>query len=349
VSTSIPEQMKAAALDRFGGPDVLRIRTLPVPAPGPDEVLLEVLAVGVNHLDADIRSGVSRMPLRLPHVLGREIVGVVSEVGARVGDRGPGDRVIVLPNAPCGVCARCLSGHANLCRYADMPGVTRWGGYARHVVVPARALVSLGEIDPVLAAATPISFGTAWRALYTVGRLTPGEWVLVPGAAGGLGHAVVQLAKLGGAKVVGLVGDPAKAGFVTSLGADAVLSIRDDDWPQEARKLTGGAGFDVVVEHVGGEMFERVLGTLTPTGRLIVGGGHGGEHPRLDVIETFRNEYQLLGSRSQRPDEISRVLELVAGGLVTPRVDVVLSLADAARAHTALADRQVRGKQVITP
>lgn len=344
---------EAVLLDRYGDPDVLTPREVDLPEPGPDEVLIEVLAVGVNHLDADIRSGVSRMPLRLPHVLGREIVGTIRAVGSEAGSRGAGhaigDRVVVLPNTPCGACDRCLSGHANLCRNADMPGITRWGGYARHVIAPARGLVGLGTIDPVLAAATPISFGTAWRALYTIGRLAPGEWVLVPGAAGGLGHAVVQLAKLGGARVVGLVGDPAKAGFVTSLGADAVLSTRDDDWPREARDLTGGAGFDVVVEHVGGESFERTLGVLAPTGRLIVGGGHGGEHPRLDVIETFRNEHQLLGARSQRPDEISRVLRLVADGLVAPRVEVVPSLTEAAGAHVAFARRRVRGKQVITP
>ena len=238
-----------------------------------------MLAVAVNHLDADLRSGVSRMPLRLPHVLGREVVGVVSEVGARVVDRSPGDRVVVLPNTPCGACPRCLGGRANLCPKADMPGITRWGGYARHTIAPARGLLDLGDLDPVVAAATPISFGTAWRTLYSIGRLAPGEWVLAPGAAGGLGHAVVQLAKLGGARVVGLIGDPAKADFVTSLGADAVLSTRDADWPARAREITGGAGFDVIVEHIGGEVFEAALGTLSPTGRLIVGGGHAGEHP----------------------------------------------------------------------
>lgn len=340
---------QAVLIDRYGGPEVLSPRDVELPAPRPGEVLLEVLAVAVNHLDADIRSGVSRMPLALPHVLGREVVGVVTQTGAEVTGHAPGDRVVVLPNAPCGRCGRCLSGRANLCPRADMPGITRWGGYAKHIVVPDRALVPLGGLDPVLAAATPISFGTAWRTLYTVGRLMPGEWVLVPGAAGGLGHAVVQLAKHGGAQVVGLVGDPAKAGFVGSLGADAVVSLRDADWVEQACEATGGDGFDLVVEHVGGDVFERALGALAPTGRLIVAGGHGGEHPRLDVIETFRNEFQLLGSRSQRPDEIAQVLRLVAAGQVTPQVEVLPSLAEAPRAHEALADRQVRGKLVMTP
>ncbi|MEV5822563.1 zinc-binding dehydrogenase [Micromonospora haikouensis] len=340
---------EAVMMNEYGGPDVLALAEPELAEPRPDEVRLRVLAVAVNHLDADLRSGVSRMDLRLPHVLGREIVGVVEAVGDAVGDRRPGDRVLALPNTPCGRCERCLAGRANLCPRADMPGITRWGGYARHAVVAGRGLLDIGDLDPVLAASTPISFGTAWRTLYSIGRLAPGEWVLAPGAAGGLGHAVVQLAKLGGAHVVGLVGDPAKADFVSALGADAVLSTRDDDWPQRARAATGGAGFDVIVEHIGGDVFEAALGTLAPTGRMVVAGGHAGEHPRLDVIETFRNEYELRGSRSQRPDEIARVLALVAAGRLSPRVDAVLPLADAAHAHRALAQRRVLGKQVITP
>ncbi|SCE78399.1 D-arabinose 1-dehydrogenase, Zn-dependent alcohol dehydrogenase family [Micromonospora matsumotoense] len=340
---------EAVTMNGYGGPETLTLTEVDLPEPGPDEVVLRVLAVAVNHLDADLRSGVSRMPLRLPHVLGREVVGVVERLGSRVTDRAAGDRVLVLPNTPCGACPRCLGGRANLCPNADMPGITRWGGYARHAVAPARGLLDIGDLDPVVAASTPISFGTAWRTLYSIGRLAPGEWVLAPGAAGGLGHAVVQLAKLGGARVVGLIGDPTKADFVASLGADAVLSTRDPDWAAEAREITGGAGFDVIVEHVGGDVFEAALGTLAPTGRLIVGGGHAGEHPHLDLIETFRNEYELRGSRSQRPDEIARVLGLVAAGQLTPRVDAVLALADAGRAHQALADRRVLGKQVITP
>ncbi|MDG4819850.1 MULTISPECIES: zinc-binding dehydrogenase [unclassified Micromonospora] len=340
---------EAVMMNEYGGPDVLTLAEPELAEPRPDEVRLRVLAVAVNHLDADLRSGVSRMDLRLPHVLGREIVGVVEAVGDAVAGRRPGDRVLALPNTPCGGCERCLTGRANLCPRADMPGITRWGGYARHAVVSGRGLLDIGDLDPVLAASTPISFGTAWRTLYSIGRLAPGEWVLAPGAAGGLGHAVVQLAKLGGARVVGLIGDPAKADFVSALGADAVLSTRDDDWPQRARAATGGAGFDVIVEHIGGDVFEAALGTLAPTGRMVVAGGHAGEHPRLDVIETFRNEYELRGSRSQRPDEIARVLALVAAGRLSPRVDAVLPLADAAHAHRALAQRRVLGKQVIAP
>jgi len=194
--------MKTAAvvMQRFGGPEVLHLDQVVLQRQSADDVLLRVLAVSVNHLDVDIREGTSRMPFTFPHVLGREIVGEIVDLGEASQATAvfkPGDRVLVLPNAPCGHCSLCVRGRANLCRSAYLPGITNWGGYAEHVAAPPRALIPIGGLDAVTAAATPISFGTAWRMLYSLGKLQPGEKVLVAGAAGGLGHAAVQLARLG--------------------------------------------------------------------------------------------------------------------------------------------------------
>jgi NADPH:quinone reductase-like Zn-dependent oxidoreductase len=335
----------------FGGPEVLQLREVEVARGSGDDVLLRVLAVSVNHLDVDLREGTSRMAFPIPHVLGREVVGEVLE-----GSDSPqttavqaGEKVLVLPNAPCGRCALCLRGRSNLCVHAYMPGITGWGGYAHHIVVPARSLVPIGNLDPAVAAATPISFGTAWRMLYSLGQLTPGDQVLVSGAAGGLGHAAVQLAALGGARVTGLVGDRAKADFVADCGATTVISTRDQDWPSRALEASGGSGFDLIVEHVGGEVFERCVSLLAVTGRLMVAGGHAGETPRLDVVETFRGELQIVGTRSQRPDEILQVLELAAQGRIRPHIDHVLPIVEVADAHRAITARTVRGKQVLVP
>jgi NADPH:quinone reductase-like Zn-dependent oxidoreductase len=343
---------RAVLMAGYGGPEVLQIGEVEICRQSPDDVLIRVLAVSVNHLDIEIRAGTSRMLLPLPHVLGREIVGEVletAEIEQTTDTVRVGDRVLVLPNTPCGSCPLCLRGRSNLCRNAYMPGITRWGGYAEHVAVPSRALIPIGDLDPTTAAATPISFGTAWRMLYSLGHLKPGEKVLVSGAAGGLGHAAVQLARLGGAHVVGLVGDSSKADFVTGCGASSVISTRTNGWSEEAMEASGGDGFDLIVEHVGGEVFERCLGLLAPTGRMMIGGGHAGEHPQLDVIETFRNEFQLLGVRSQRPDEIAHVLRLASEGQIRPHVDRVLPLEQASSAHEAIASRTVRGKQVLVP
>ncbi|HEX2902465.1 MAG TPA: alcohol dehydrogenase catalytic domain-containing protein [Jatrophihabitans sp.] len=338
----------AVVMDAFGGADVLTLRRVEVAEPAPDQVLLRVLATTVNHLDVDVRDGTSRMPIPLPHVLGREIVGEVVRAGDGSSAR-LGQRYLVLPNVPCGRCARCLGGHANLCREGYLPGISGWGGYAEHVLVPARGLVPIGDLTPEVAAATPISFGTAWRMLYVAGRTLPGETVLVVGAAGGLGHASVQLAKLGGARVIALISDPAKEQLVRDCGADEVVSTRAEDWPHRAVEAAGAAGIDVVIEHVGGTVFENIVPLVNETGRILVGGGHGGEHPRLDVIETFRKELQLIGVRSQTPADIERVLDLAASGLIRPHIDSIRPLAQVRAAHEALTARSVLGKQVIVP
>ncbi len=340
---------EAVVMDGLGGVDVLQPRSVTVREPAAGEVVIEVRATAVNHLDLELRSGASRMPLAFPHVLGREVVGDILTIGPSVSGWTVGDRVVVLPNAPCGECEECTTGRANLCRCGFMPGITGWGGYAAHMTVAARGLLPAPGVDPVLVAATPIAFGTAWRMLYSIAQLQPGETVVVAGAAGGLGHAVVQVARFGGARVIGLVSSPAKADFVLSCGAAAILDTTDPAWPNEVRRLTGGRGADVIVEHIGGDVFEQALTALAPSGRMVIGGGHGGEHPRLDVVEAFRNEFRLLGSRSQQPHEVARVLQLLADGHIRPAVDEVLPMADAARAHALIAARGVRGKLVLTP
>src|SRR4051794_10318241 len=156
----------AVVMNTFGGPEVLHLDQVEVQRESTDEVLLRVLAVSVNHLDVDIREGTSRMPFTFPHVLGREVVGEIVELAEgspATAVLKPGDRVLVLPNAPCGHCSLCLRGRANLCTRAYLPGITNWGGYAEHIAVPSRALIPIGGLDPATAAATPISFGTAWR------------------------------------------------------------------------------------------------------------------------------------------------------------------------------------------
>nr|WP_240188418.1 zinc-binding dehydrogenase [Nakamurella flavida] len=339
----------AVVMDGLGDVDVLRYRRTEIREPASGEVVLRVLATAVNHLDLELRSGASRMPLTFPHVLGREVVGEIIELGQDVTGWAVGDRVVVLPNTPCGTCLECTTGRSNLCLRGFMPGITGWGGYAAHMTVSARGLLRAPDVDPVLAAATPISFGTAWRMLYSIANLVPGETVVVAGAAGGLGHAVVQVARFGGARVIGLVSSPAKTDFVLACGASAVLDTTDEHWPDQVRELTDGCGADVVVEHIGGTVFEQALTSLARSGRMVVGGGHGGEHPRFDVIEAFRNEYRVFGSRSQQPHEVARVLQLLADGHIRPAVDDVLPVAEAARAHELIAARGVRGKLVLTP
>jgi NADPH:quinone reductase-like Zn-dependent oxidoreductase len=156
--------MKAVVFDRHGGPEVLELREVPDPVPRADEVLLDVKACGMNHLDLWVRGGSLGLEIEMPHVLGCDVVGVAREVGAGVRHVKPGDKVLVLPTLSCGHCQACLAGDDNLCRFYDLVGRRRNGGYAERVAVPgANCLRYPGDLPWEQAAAIPVVFLTAWQ------------------------------------------------------------------------------------------------------------------------------------------------------------------------------------------
>ncbi|TQJ30735.1 zinc-binding dehydrogenase [Microbacterium sp. SLBN-146] len=336
-------------LTRFGGPEVLDVTSIDIPEPGPGEVLVRVTAVSLNHLDLEIRAGVSRLPIDLPHVLGREVVGEVVAAADADSPWSAGDRVLVLPHVVCGRCRNCLTGAANICLRGWMPGIHGWGGNAELMIAPSRGIVAAPDLDPVITAALPISFGTAWRALHGTAHVSTGEWVVVAGAGGALGHACLQVAALAGARPIALVRDPARADFVRRCGAEEVVVTSEADWPERVRTITGSRGADVIVDHVGGANFEGSIRALADRGRLVVAGGHGGEFPQLDVVDVFRRELRILGVRSQRPDDIEAVLGLAVEGRLTPHIAETMALKDVRAAHDLVASRSTTGKVVLQP
>ncbi|MBI4013448.1 MAG: zinc-binding dehydrogenase [Candidatus Rokubacteria bacterium] len=342
--------MKAVAFARFGGPDVLEPHDLPDPVPGPGEAVVRVRACGVNHLDLDLRAGVSGFPVRFPHVLGIETAGEVAAVGAGVQGVGPGARVLVIRAVTCGQCAACLAGEDNLCRRRETFGLDRPGGYAECVVAPARNLLPL---PPALgfeaAAATQVAFSTAWFMLIERARLQPGETVLVTAAGSGVGSAAVQIARYGGARVVATAGSPAKRERLRALGVEAVVDHGRPDWAEEVRRLTGGAGVDCVFEHVGGAVWSAALSLCRRGGRVVTCGAHGGERVALDLIDLFRRQAALLGSYSAPTRAVLEVVRLVAEGAFRPVIHATLPVVEASRAHAMLAGREAFGKLVLVP
>ena len=342
--------MRAVVFESYGDPDVLQPVYLPDPTPQVGEVRIRVMACAVNHLDLDIRSGTSRFHHPPQHILGREVAGFIDKVGPAVQDYRPGDRVLVSPIIPCGECAACLSESDNLCSRAIMPGINLRGGYAEYMVAPARGLFRISpEVSFETAAATLISFGTAWRMLVTLAKLQFGERVLINAAAGGLGTALVQVAILQGAHVIGSVGSLSKAAHVLAQGAATVVDYGTNDLASEVLRLTDGNGVDVAVDHIGGALLEQSLACAGLRARIITGGGHGGETVPVDIISFFRREIQLMGSRSQRQVELRTVLELVAQTKLQPVVSRVLPLAQAAEAHRLFESRSIVGKVILEP
>ena len=340
--------MFAATFREYGGPDMMRWEELDDPSPAPGEVLVRVLACGLNHSDLDSRAGTSRWPFTLPWVLGAEFAGTVAEVGCGADGVAVGDPVTAYQQYACGACPACERGRSDLCEGFVVFGTDRWGGYAELVAVPARALIPLRSTgEAVTAAAAQCVVSTAWSMVASVARICPGETVLVPSASGGVAGAAVQAARIAGARVIASVGAPEKADAVRALGADHVFCYRDTPVAEAVRDATEGRGVDAVVDTTGGPLFGEHLAAMAPDGRLVTCGAHAGEVVQLDIIELFRNGHRILGFRVASPDEIQTALRMTLDGRIRVPVDRTFPLSEAGAAHAYMDERRHVGKIVL--
>lgn len=342
--------MRAVRFHEFGGPEVLLHEEAPDPEPGPEDVVVRVRAVGLNHVDLDMRNGTSRLPLSMPHTLGFEIGGEIEAVGAAVEEFAVGDRVTPLYQIACRRCEPCLAGRQQFCVSLQMLGVTRAGGYAERVLAPAHAVVRMpGAMTYEQAASTQTTFATAWHCLISRANLRAGETVLISAAGSGVGSSGIQVAKRAGARVITSAGSDEKLAMATELGADVCVNYLREDLTARVLGATEGRGVDVVLEHVGGDVFTRSLEAVADGGRVVVCGGHAGEVVALDLIDLFRREWSVIGCARASETELRHVIELVGKGDLDPVVSHGLPLEEAAEGHRLMQDRRQFGKNVLVP
>jgi NADPH:quinone reductase-like Zn-dependent oxidoreductase len=342
--------VKAVTFDRFGGPDVLSYGERPDPVAGPGEVLVRVRACGVNHLDLWVRGGLPGLEPEMPHILGNDVAGEIVTVGAGVTNVVAAQKTLVNPTLSCGTCTACANGDDHLCRSYDVLGRKRNGGYAEFVTVPAANCLPYPEnLSWEQAAAVPLVFLTAWHMLVTRARVRAGEDVLVIGAGSGVGSAAVQIARLHGARVIATAGSATKLAKARELGAHEIIDHSSEDIAARARALTAKKGVEVVVEHVGGRVFEAGVAALARDGRLVTCGATTGGEVGLDVNLLFGRHLTLLGSWMGRRSDLNDALRHVASGALRPVVDSVLPLEDARRAHERIEAREHFGKVVLVP
>ncbi len=342
--------MKAVRFHEFGHSGVLRLEEVDDPRPGPGEVTVRIRASALNHLDVDVREGISRFPVSLPHTLGVELAGDVEEVGEGVEAWQPGDRVNPYIMATCGECRYCTTGRESLCLAAGFISFTTGGGYAEKVAVKARQLVRIPDnVSYEDAAALQVAFATSWHMLFTRGNLRAGETVMVNSVGSGIGSAAVQLAKLAGAFVIGNASSEEKLARARELGMDVGINHRTEDVAERVMELTDGRGVDLVYEHVGGELFQHGLDSLTKDGRLVICGGHSGEVVPFDIIPFFRTQKSVIGSFVYTKHEVERCFELAAHGKLKPLVHKTFPLEQAREAMELMERREHFGKILLTP
>jgi NADPH:quinone reductase-like Zn-dependent oxidoreductase len=342
--------MRAIVFHEFGSCDVLCLEELPDPEPGVNEVVIDVTASALNHLDVDVREGVSRFPIAFPHTLGVEPVGRIAAIGDGVEGWEVGDRVAAYLIATCGNCIYCRTGRESLCTAPDwFISMGTGGGYAEKVKCKASQLIRIPDgVTDVEAAAGNIAFGTAWHMLVTRAQLRPGETLLVNSVGSGIGSAAVQVAKLTGAFVIGTSSRDDKLAKAAELGLDVGINYTTQNVVEEVLRVTDGHGVDVVYEHVGGEHFQYGLDSLAKDGRLVVCGAHAGEVVPFDVIPFFRRQLSVIGSFVFNRDEVQTCFDLIARGALKPQVAATFPLEQAADAMTLMESREFFGKIVLT-
>jgi len=315
--------VKAIRIHEDGGPEVLRYEDVPDPEPSDGEVLVELRAASMNHLDVWIRKGLPSVPK--PRILGADGAGVLA---------GTDERVVLNP----GILENWRM---------HIIGETRDGTHAELIVVPSSAVHPIpGDLSFEEAAAFPLTFMTAYRMLVTRARLQPGEWVLVWGVGGGVASAAVALAKALGAHVVATSSSDEKLARATELGADATVNHATGDVVAFTREVTGG-GAHVVVDDVGEATWKRTLDAARPEGRIVVCGATTGPNPPAALHRVWWKQLSILGSTMGTPEDFRGVCDLIEAGKVRPLVDSVFPLAEAARARERLEAGLQLGKIVL--
>lgn len=340
--------MRAMVIEEFGGP--LVAKDVPIPEPGPGEVLIAVRACAVDRFDVAIRKG-RRERSTFPHILGHEISGQVAEVGEGVTKWDIGDRIAATLYLVCGTCRWCRSGRETICEnFGGHVGVAIPGGYAEYLVLPEHNLVSLPDsIDFPAGSILANAIGTPYHALKYRMNLQPGEKLIVTGAGGGVGLHAVQLGVMLGAEVMAVDMGHAKLSKAKELGAAITIDPRVQKIRDAASRWTSGVGVDGVLELVGPATMPETLASLAKGGRMVIVGSHSGAEWSIDPGDIYRNEWEIKGSRNVSATELAEVIELVADGAITPIVAGTFPLEEAESLQKRVTTGKAVGREILIP
>ncbi|MDE3189091.1 MAG: quinone oxidoreductase [Acidobacteriota bacterium] len=322
--------MKAIQIHAAGGPEVLQMVELPIPEPGPGQVLIRVEAIGVNFIEIYFRKGVYKATF--PLIPGSEAAGTVEKLGPGVKGFEEGDAVV---------------------------SVSVLGSYAEYALVPAAQLVKVpAGLSPEKAAAAMLQGMTAHYLAYSTFPLKAGDTALVHAGAGGVGLLLTQVAARIGARVITTVSTPEKAELSREAGASDVILYTEKDFEAEVKRLTGGKGVDVVYDSVGKTTFDQSLNCLRPRGLLALFGASSGPVPPFDLIQlsgkgslfiTRPTLWHYIATRAELEWRAGDVLGWAASGELNLRTEFIYSLAEAAQAQTDMENRRTTGKILLEP
>ena len=345
--------MRAVYIEQHGDPSVLQYGEQPEPSPKPGEVKIRVRVAAINRLDLFTRLGVrgSQVPPdQMPHILGGDCAGDVAELGSGVTDLRIGQPVVVDPLVTCGACAYCQNDEPGLCDQRQTVGTHRPGSYAEYVVVPAANVLPLPEgLTYDQAAALPTVFLPTWNIIVRKAQLRPSETALVLSGSSGVGTAAIQVVKrVIGARCIVTTSSDAKAQALRDLGADHVVNYTTEDVSTRVLQLTGNRGVDLVVDSVGTAAFEVAYAALARGGRYGVCGVTTGYRANLHLGQLFTKGIHLFGVFMGPVEDLRRVLDLAAQGVIRSAIHATFPLHAAREAHELMESREHVGKILLT-
>ncbi len=344
--------MKSVYIEAHGGTEVLTYGDQPEPVTDHGDVKIRVKATALNRLDLYTRDGGRGLEREFPPalILGGDCAGEVVELGGGVATLKVGDRVVVNPRLTCMQCSACLAGQDDQCRRSRFLGSAINGSYAEFISIPAaNAHVISDNVSFEQAAAAPTTYLPVWNML--VRRLELKSWqsVLVLSASAGVGTAAIQVAKdVIGAKVIATTSSAEKAAKAANLGADVVINYTDEDIRERVREITGGAGVDCVVDHVGADFFAPAFASLRPGGRYGICGATTGLRTELHLGLLFSQQKEIYGAFMGTKEDMREIVELLNKGVVKPVVDRTFPLREAAVAHQYMDETSFFGKLILT-
>lgn len=342
--------MRAATIHQHGGLECVQVEEdFPEPEAGPGDVVVDVKAAALNHLDIWVRQGSRELDVEKPLVLGSDAAGVVAELGPRVEGLSPGDEIVINPGLSCGHCEFCMRGEHSECTSFGVMGMTRQGTFAERVAVPVENVFPKpAHLNFTQAAALPLSHLTAWRMLLTRAEVQAGESVLIHGIGGGVALAGLQIAKMIGTETVVTSSSDAKLDRARELGADHLLNYKEvDDLADHMVEAVGGRGVDVAFDAVGAETWPVDFAAVRKGGRIVLCGITTGPIARTNLQQLYWRQLTVMGSTLGSHEEMRSLLRAVDVERLEPVVDSTQPLSEAQDAMRRMQEGRQFGKIVL--
>lgn len=339
--------MKAVPIYSHGAPNVLKyVQDFPAPVPNSSEILIKVKYCGLNHLDIWTRSGIPGITIDFPHICGSDIVGSSEEESGAI---AKGSRVLIYPGISCNNCHTCRNGIETLCKeFSIIGGLSKYnGGYAEYVTVPKTNIILIPhEISDEQAATLSISYLTAWNAVKKL-QLKKNDTLLVYGASGGLGMAMIQISKALGIRTISTISDDSKLNFAYEIGSDYVINRKKKEIAFEIEKITRGIGVDAVMDNAGLQTLNTSISSVRRGGKIAMCGTTSGSEANFQIRTFYSKQIQLLGILIGSKLELLELINFINEKRIMPKIDSIFPLSQVQEAHNKLEIGEQLGKILI--